>query len=177
MLGLNKDSVKVFPYENAWAKEFEKEQKILKKLLTGFDIKIEHVGSTSIPGLSAKPIIDIAIGTKNENDLFLVAKKLEFERYDILDSFKEKGEILARKGSPECRTHYIHIELIGSEYWNEFIYFKQYLLDHPKCVKKYQRLKEKLSKKYAKDRKQYTASKNKFISKVLKKAYKLYNFN
>lgn len=90
---------------------------------------------------------------KDVNDLFYVVNRLETAGYDILDSYEEKGEFLARKGIPECRTHYIHIELIGSTYWKEFIYFKRYLLDHPECVRDYQKLKEELSKKYADDRK------------------------
>lgn len=112
---------------------------------------------------------------KNENDLFDVVNRLETAGYDILNSYDEKGEFLARKGIPECRTHYIHIELIGSTYWREFIHFKRYLLDHPECVRDYQKLKEELSKKYADDRKKYTASKNEFFSNVLSRAYKMYN--
>lgn len=64
--------------------------------------------------------------------------------------------------------------MFGSEYWNEFIYFKRYLLDHPESVKEYQKLKEELSVKYADERKKYTASKKEFISGILEKAYKMY---
>ncbi len=175
MIGLNKDLVNVYPYDESWALEYKKEEEILKQYLLDFDVRIEHVGSTSIPGLSAKPIIDIAIGAKNETALFGVSNCLGDAGYDILDSYAEKGEVLARKGTPECRTHYIHIQLLGSEYWNEFMYFKRFMLDHPESVKEYQKLKEELSEKYADDRKKYTASKNEFISGILEKAYKLYN--
>lgn len=175
MIGLNKNSVKVVPYDETWKYEFEKEKQILKNLLKDFDVQIEHVGSTSIPGLSAKPIIDIAIGAKDEKMLFEVAKVLENAGYDMLNSYEEKGEILARKGSPENRTHYIHIEIVGSEYWNEFMYFKRYMLDNPEEVRNYQVLKEQLSEKYANERKMYTASKNEFITNILEKAYKIYN--
>lgn len=157
------------------ARRIFKRRKILKDLLKNFDIKIEHVGSTAIPNLSAKPIIDIAIGTKTEQDLFEIAKVLEKAGYDMLNSFSTKGEILARKGSLEKRTHYIHIQLIDSQYWKEFIYFKKYLLEHPKTVKQYQKLKEKLSETFANDRKKYTSEKHQFISNILKKAYKFYN--
>ncbi len=177
MIGLNKSLVTVYPYDKSWPMEYKKEEKILKDYLKNFDVRIEHVGSTSIPGLSAKPIIDIAIGAKNEEDLFKVAKCLENYGYDVLNSYEEKGEILARKGTPECRTHYIHIQLLGSEYWNEFIYFKKYMLDHPESVKEYQTLKEELSVKYTDERKKYTASKNEFISGILDKAYKMYKLD
>lgn len=177
MIGLDKSSVSVYPYDEAWPMEYQKEKEILIVHLQGLDARIEHVGSTSIPGLSAKPIIDIAIGVKNEEDLFKIEKRLEDAGYDMLNSYEEKGEVLARKGAPECRTHYIHIQLLGSEYWNEFMYFKRFMLDHPESVKEYQKLKEELSVKYADERKKYTASKNEFISKVLEQAYKMYKLN
>ena len=177
MIGLNKSLVTVYPYDETWPMEYQKEKEILKEHLQGLDVRIEHVGSTSIPGLSAKPIIDIALGVKEEKTLFEVAKVLENAGYDILDSYNTKGEILARKGSPENRTHYIHIEIVGSEYWNEFMYFKKYMLDNPDEVKKYQALKENLSKEFADERKMYTASKNEFITNILEKAYKTYNLN
>lgn len=177
MIGLDKNLVTVYPYDPTWPMEYKKEEKILNELLEDFDVRIEHVGSTSIPGLSAKPIIDIAVGAKTKEELFAVADRLGEAGYDMQDSYERKGEVLARKGAPECRTHYIHIQLLGSEYWNEFIYFKRYMLDHPESVKEYQKLKEELSVKYADERKKYTASKDEFISNILDKAYKMYRLN
>ncbi len=137
-IGLNKSSVEIYPYDKTWAVEFEKEKKILEGILKDFDVKIEHVGSTSIPGLSAKPIIDIAIGVKDEKTLFKLEPVMANAGYDILNDYETKGEILARKGPPECRTHYIHMQRIGSEYWDEFMYFKRYLLEHPQEIKAYE---------------------------------------
>ena len=174
MLGLSKSSVDVCPYDEQWVIEFEKEKRILLEILKNFNVQIEHVGSTSIPGLSAKPIIDIAIGVKDEKTLFKLESIMSNAGYDVLNDYETKGEILARKGSPERRTHYIHMQLIGSEYWDEFMYFKRYLLEHPKEIKKYENLKKELSKKYSQERKKYTAGKNEYISSILKKAYKLY---
>lgn len=66
------------------------------------------------------------------------------------------------------------MQLIGSEYWNEFEYFKKYLLEHPEEIKTYEDLKKDLSTKYVEERKKYTAGKNEYISSILEKAYKLY---
>ncbi len=175
MLGLNNNLVTVYPYDETWPQEYEKEKETLKTILKDFDFKIEHVGSTSIPGLSAKPIIDIAIGVDRTETMLEMEKVLADAGYDMLNSIETKGEILARKGTPENRTHYIHIQILGSEYWNEFIYFKQYMLDHPDDVKAYEKLKTELSVKFADERKKYTAAKNDFISSILEKAYKMYN--
>lgn len=174
MIGLDKNSVQVIPYCETWKEEFEKEKAILERLLGAYSVQIEHVGSTALPGLSAKPIIDIAVGAKDEQTLFKLEKVMQKAGYDVLNEYQKKGEILARKGPPENRTHYIHMQVIGSEYWNEFVYFKRYMLDHPDEIKVYQILKEELSSKYANERKKYTSGKNEYISKILQKAYSLY---
>lgn len=175
MIGLHPDKVVVVKYDKSWAEEYLKEEKLLKELLKEVNCKIEHVGSTSIPGLSAKPIIDIAVGTFSQDDIFEVAKILGNAGYDMLDEFEQKGEILARKGSKEHRTHYIHIQQVGSSYWNDFVYFKKYMLDNPEAVKEYEILKCELAEKYSNDRKLYTKSKHEFISNILEKSFKIYN--
>lgn len=174
MIGLNKDEVQISPYDETWKEEFEKEKRILQNALKNYDVVIEHVGSTALPGLSAKPIIDIAIGTKDKETLFELEKVMIDNGYDVLNEYEKKGEILARKGPPEKRTHYIHMQIIGSEYWNEFMYFKKYMLEHPEEIKKYEQLKNTLSKQYQNDRKKYTKGKNEYISGILEKAYRLY---
>ena len=176
MLGLDRDSVILCEYNKEWKKEYEIEKENLKGILTGVNYKIEHVGSTSIEGLSAKPIIDIAIGAEDIDTILVIAERLENNCYDITNSMDTKGEVFAAKGPNENRTHYIHVELIGSIYWNNHIYFKKYLLDHKELIKEYEKLKKKLSIQYKNDRKSYTASKNEFISDVLKKAKELYEY-
>lgn len=87
-----------------------------------------------------------------------------------MDSIETKGEVLARKGPPECRTHYIHIEVIESAFWRNHILFRDYLLAHPESVKQYEFLKKDISEKYKDERKKYTAAKNEFIQDILNKA-------
>lgn len=170
MIGLNREEVKLFPHSAEWAKEFEKEKRILKKILGDDAIEIYHVGSTSIPGLMAKPIIDIAVGVKDEQTQIKLIPVLASFGYDIKDSIKEKGEILARKGPPELRTHYVHVEILGSSKWEEHILFKNYLIKHPEYIQKYQELKQKLAKECQGNRRLYTPQKDAFIKDVLQKA-------
>ena len=174
MVGLDRDKVILEPYNEEWAKEYEKEKNMLVRLLKGINFRIEHVGSTSIKGLSAKPIIDIAIGTEDIETVIKIGDILAKQGYDVENQLETKGEIFAGKGDVTCRTRYIHIQKIGSNYWNNFMYFKTYLLDHPETVKEYEELKRELSIKYQDDRKKYTASKNEFISSILEKAHKIY---
>lgn len=170
MLGVSSDKVKICPYDENWKIAYKKEKTTLLELLKGMEFQIEHVGSTSIDGLSAKPIIDIAIGTNNKQTIYEIAKILEENNYETRDSLDTKGEIFASKGN----EYYIHIQEIGSTYWNNFMYFKKYLLDHPESVKEYEKLKNDLAIVYKDDRKKYTASKNEFISKIIKQAKEIY---
>lgn len=170
MLGLDKNKVVIVPYSAEWAEEFQKEKKRLKNLLKDTALSIEHVGSTSIPGLSAKPIVDIAVAVKHKGTLKSLIPFFSDNGYDVMDSIETTGEILVRKGSPQLRTHYIHIEVIGSTFWNNHIIFRDYLLEHPDVVKKYEQLKQKISEKYKDERKKYTAAKNAFIQDILRKA-------
>ncbi len=167
MIGLSKDEVKLCPYDSEWAQHYEKEKVILEKVLEGIALDIQHVGSTSIIGLSAKPIIDIAVAVKDEEVMKSTIDILAKAGYDVKDSIAEKGEVLARKGSPDCRTHYIHVEVIGTKKWVNHILFRDYLRKYPEYVQQYQDIKEKLSTQFANDRKVYTKSKNDFIEKVM----------
>ncbi|MBP3630287.1 MAG: GrpB family protein [Clostridia bacterium] len=166
MLGLHKDKVELHPYDEQWAIEFQKEKQILQGLLSGIALDIQHVGSTSIPGISAKPIIDIAVAVKDLGDLEKVIPVLQNAGYDVKNSIEDKGEVLGAKGSPECRTHYIHIEPQGSEYWNNHILFRDYLLNHPEYISQYETMKQGVLEQF-KERKLYTAHKNDFIKKIL----------
>ena len=170
ILGLHKDKVHLVSYCPDWVKEFKKEKEILQKILGAIALQIEHVGSTSIPGLSAKPILDIAVAVENIETLAKLIPVLTKAGYDVLNSIENKGEILARKGNTENRTHYIHIEVIGSTYWNDHILFRDYLLKHPEYIKQYENLKESLAIQFQDDRKQYTSAKNEFIQHILKLA-------
>lgn len=170
MLGLDKNKVVITPYSPEWTIEFKKEKRTLETLLKGRVFAIEHVGSTSIPGLSAKPIIDIAVAVQTKDLLYDLIPILSKNGYDVIDAIETKGEVLARKGPPERRTHYIHIEVIDSTFWRNHILFRDYLLAHPESVKQYELLKKDISEKYKDERKKYTAAKNEFIQDILNKA-------
>ncbi len=166
---MQKNKVVIDPYSPEWAIEFKKEKRALETLLKGHILAIEHIGRTSIPELSAKPIIDIAVAVQTKDRLYDLIPILSKNGYDVMDSIETKGEVLARKGPPECRTHYIHIEVIESTFWRNHILFRDYLLAHPESVKQYELLKKDISKKYKDERKKYTAAKNEFIQDILNK--------
>ena len=155
-------------YNPLWKEMYNEEERKLKDLLKGNIIEIMHVGSTSIEGLSAKPVIDIMITVKELNDVesfkHLFTRELG---YDFREDCGVMGEYLVRKGSEDARTHFIHIIEENSERYENFVYFKKYLESHPEKIIEYQNLKEELCKKYSDDRKSYTASKNEFIQNII----------
>ena len=172
MLGLNKDIVNLVPYDNEWKNEFIKEKKLLQEILCDYALDIQHVGSTSIPGIICKPILDIAVAVKSLDILEELIPILTSAGYDVKNSIEDKNEILARKGVPECRTHYIHIEVLNGEFWKHHILFRDYLLKHSEAVIEYEKIKKESFALYKNDRKKYTESKHKFIREIIERAEK-----
>ena len=167
-MGLAVGKVSLEPYNPKWAKDFAKEAKELKKIF-GDKVPIEHVGSTSVPGLSAKPIIDIAVGLDKLSDFDQFRPVFEkLPQYSIKED-SDPDEWLVRKGGEENRTHFIHVIEKGSSRFKNYIKFREHLRSNPGDLKKYEDLKKDLATKYADDRKKYTAAKADFIAKILEK--------
>ena len=169
-MGLKVGTVKVEKYNPIWKEMFNQEKVNLEKAFKEVAIEIEHIGSTSVEGLSSKPIIDIAVAVKKLSDFEKVKNCFEKGPYSIKED-SVSDEILIRKGSEENRTHFIHVMEIDSKRYQDTIIFRNYLRNDKEVLKEYEDLKNKLAEKYADDRKLYTASKNEFIQKVINAAY------
>lgn len=174
-IGLQKGVVRVEKYNPKWQEEFNEEKENLEKIFGIIAKSIEHVGSTSVEGLSAKPIIDIAIGVDKLEDLNKVKETiLSFPHYTIKENNAE-GEILMRRGSPvkpgevkpDFITHFIHIMEINSRKYKETIAFREYLRAKNEALKDYDILKQKLAIEYKNDRKAYVKAKDEFIKNIL----------
>lgn len=167
VLGLKRGTVRLAMNHTQWKEIFEKEKKRLRGVMEKFDIGIEHVGSTAMPSVPAKPIIDIAVGI--EKTLDFNAVKVAFLRA----GYEERGpqgvedRILWVFGNEEHRQFYVHLTHKGSKTWHELIAFRNTLIKDKTLAREYAALKEKLSKKFANDRKHYTSGKNAFIERVV----------
>lgn len=166
MIGVTRGKVKLLPHDPKWIKSFEKE----KSKLETFG-KIEHVGSTAVPGLCAKPIIDIAIGVPSlkNNEVEKYKKPLAQIDYNYIRE-ERPDEHLFVKGPEELRTHYLHMVEIDSQAWRDYILFRDYLIADPEVREEYTKLKQELYKKFADDRKSYTAGKIDLVQKIIKQA-------
>jgi GrpB-like predicted nucleotidyltransferase (UPF0157 family) len=162
-------TVKLEEYTSKWNEMYKEEKHNLKRLLGKYALSIEHIGSTSIVGLKAKPIVDIGIGVEKLQDFELIKDKFTAYPYSYKLDY-DNDEVLIRKHDNDFVTHLIHVMRIDGERYKNTILFRNYLSNHSDVLKDYQNLKEQLAKKYANERKKYTASKNDFIQQVLKKA-------
>lgn len=171
-MGLKMGTVRIEEYNNNWQKEFKEEKKNLKGIFKDIAVTIEHIGSTSIEGISAKPIIDIAVGIDKLNDFEKVRNYfINNKEYSVREENTE-GEILVRKGTSENITHLIHVMEYKSKRYQNTIIFREYLRKNLEEKNEYEKLKKELAKKYKDNRKMYTASKNDFIQRILQKAKK-----
>lgn len=141
-------SIRVVPYDFAWPRLFEKEKELLFQSAQGYIEAIEHVGSTSIPGLDAKPIIDLLVGLC---DLAFFEQCIEPLARLGYAHFTEK-ELPGRHFffKPDTalwteRTHQIHLVEVGNPEWRNMLLFRNYLRDHPRKRQQYACLKHELA--------------------------------
>lgn len=172
-MGLKLGTVRLEEYNPVWEKEFEKEKEILKSILRDYAVSIEHIGSTSIKGISAKPIIDIAIGVDILKSISFIKDKFSnYSDYSVKEDSVEGEILVVKRFDKDYTTHLIHIMEIEKERYKDSILFRDYLIKNSDIAKRYEKLKIALAKKYADDRKKYTSSKTEFITAVLNEARK-----
>jgi len=169
IIGLERGKVRLSPYNPQWKKLYEQERERVVSVIGEYILDIQHVGSTSIPGVKAKPIIDIAIGVKDLRTGRNCIKPLEGLGYEYKHDAGIKGRHFFAKGSEKNRTHYAHVEKLNGQLWKNHILFRDYLRTHEEAVKKYNKIKERLVKKYKDDRDSYAAEKNNFIEEIIRK--------
>lgn len=172
---LKKDHVDIVPYNSEWPNVASAEISKLREVLPlNKIIDIQHVGSTAIPGTSAKPIIDIQVAVNSLEEIKGVAiPELQKLGYEYWYENPDPKRMFFVKGMPPFgngRTHHVHIFEYDSDHWRNKIIFRDYLRHHPGTVKEYEQLKNKLAVDYTYDREKYTDEKLEFINKILKLA-------
>jgi GrpB-like predicted nucleotidyltransferase (UPF0157 family) len=174
-IGVKKRTVKIVGYNPQWKDEFLKEKIALEYSLKNYDVDIQHIGSTSIVGCKAKPIVDIAIGVSPlmyGKQLIPILQKIGYF-YDG----KHDGDVrfFLKKCKDDIETYFIHIEDTNSRIWQHHILFRDYMKLHPEEVVKYSDLKENLAQKFCDDRKGYTQAKDVYIEQIIDKAFKYFD--
>ena len=171
MLGLKRGTVELLPHEISWEENAVSTITLLKSLLGTVALDIQHVGSTAIRHIHAKPIIDIALGVKNLDDIKPYISLLE--KHGIIyrkEDVEQQLLFVIGNFEKEIRTHHIHVVEWNGPAWKDYINFRDYLNAFPEQAERYDVLKRQLAVEYALDRGRYTAGKKELIDELLKEA-------
>lgn len=152
----------VVKHDPNWAKEFEYEAKKILNQLGNIVNHIHHIGSTAVPGLMAKPIIDMLLDVKNLADLDQQNNKLENLGYEVMGEFGILGRRYFRKGS-DLRTHHLHAFKAGDSNLIRHLAFRDYLIQHKTVADEYGKLKFHIAKRCNNGIADYCDEKNDFV--------------
>jgi len=165
-------AVKILPYDNEAPKIFEEIKRFIYSIIP-YRIEVEHIGSTAVPGLGGKGIIDILIITEKEY-MKRIVKILESKGYKYNPQAGTPPERLFVSGPYRYRERelhiHIHITFFGSKECRNKLLFRDYLRRHPEEARRYYELKKRWSREAGSDRSKYTELKTQHISEVLDKA-------
>jgi GrpB-like predicted nucleotidyltransferase (UPF0157 family) len=179
-----KEEVSIAPYDPAWPRMFEEEKRHLLECLPKDLIRrIEHFGSTAIPGLAAKPIVDVLVEVSSlEETRARAAPLLEAEGYDYFwrpthgDDVPPFYAWFIKRNAAGVRTHHIHMVERDFEHWDRLL-FRDYLIENPETAREYEALKMRLACGYPHDREAYTQGKTEFVVRVTDVAKDYYRSN
>ena len=170
-IGLKRGEVSIENHQIEWEFSAKNTIDILKNTLNNDIVDTQHIGSTSIKSICAKPIIDIVVGVKNFKDIL---------KHN--DELSKLGIIYRRQDNPNqqlyvcgdlqnnIQTHFIHVVIFNSKEWNDYSNMRDYLNANEEKAKEYSDLKIKLANEYPNDRIAYTNGKSKLIEEILKSA-------
>ena len=163
--------VEVVPYNLNWTGLFQDECNKIKYLFGSEIIEIHHIGSTSIPNLHAKPVIDIIAEVKNIQNIDQYNQKMAQIGYEAMGENGIANRRFFMKGGNN-RTHHIHVFETGNVEIIRHLAFRDYMLAHPDEARRYGLLKKELAEKYPFDIESYINGKNDYIKEIDQKAKK-----
>ena len=160
--------INIEKYTELWKVAFENEYRVLIKSIKEPTLKIEHIGSTSVEGLNAKPIIDIMIGLQDFDTASNHIISLENLGYEYISEYEDKmsDRKFFIKDSNGVRTHHIHMVSFETEFWNRHLKFRDHLQTNQADREDYLKLKIRLAKRKWKNGSEYANAKAKFIQKI-----------
>lgn len=170
-LGLEKNAVRVVAHDPGWADAFAAERVQLVTILAALRPApvIEHIGATSIRGLAAKPIVDIAIGFADGAQVGQALKLLRAAGRDYVKGANQPGMLFMAQGDPR-RFHY-HLVTLGSPAWRKVLAFRNYLRRHPGVAADYGALKQALAERFPNSRFDYMRYKRPMLRALMLRAF------
>jgi len=162
--------VTVVPYSADWPRDFELVAEQLRGVFRG-PVRVEHIGSTAVPGLVAKPIIDVLAGA-TALDVFEHAqaelRAIGFDRIDKYDAELPERRYFVRRAAGGLPRVNLHCVVAESRFWREHLAFREALRRSPSLAMRYAQLKTELAARFRSDRPAYTAAKQPFVEAALR---------
>ncbi|NLX11785.1 MAG: GrpB family protein [Chloroflexi bacterium] len=162
------ESFELAPYNPEWPELFARESVLIADVIGEAVIEIEHIGSTSVPGLAAKPIIDIMLVVESFAPIEEYRRRLEPLGYHHHSHEDDADRLFFWKGMP--RTHHLHIVEYATWEHQRHILFRDYLRTHPDIARLYEEIKRELSGAFHHNRPAYTKGKTAFIKSIMARA-------
>jgi GrpB-like predicted nucleotidyltransferase (UPF0157 family) len=166
-IGLERSTVRIAPYDRRWPALFEEEAARIRRRLGGALLALEHVGSTAVPGLAAKPIIDLMLAVASLRVplvLFEMLGQLGYQHRPLDPIADRLYFVMERNG---LRTHHLHVCELDSTFWTSHLRFRNRLRSDPELAKAYEGLKFELAAQFPNDRLAYTDAKEPFVVRAL----------
>ena len=162
----------IVPYDPGWPHQFGRERVLLARVFRGSSAVFEHVGSTAVPGLGGKPIIDIMVGVTRLQEAELRIADLEEHDYEYVPEYEAQmpERRYFRKPREGLRTYHLHCVVEGRSFWRLHLAFRDYLRVHPEAASSYLALKQQLALQHRTNRVAYTEGKSSFVASILEKA-------
>lgn len=162
---------KLVEYDPQWVQQYAAEAESIKHVLAGVNHVVQHIGSTAVPGLPAKPVIDIMVGVPDYSRIDGIRAELETIHY-VADPHAERDEPsrkVFRKGSTDMtqpRSHHLHLTIIGGDYWRRILTFRDQLRRDPQAAARYAEVKCRMLTECRGDSRAYTAGKHDVVKEI-----------
>ena len=163
------DPIEVVAYDPRWVELFAVAERELRAVLVPFVVEIEHIGSTAVPGLAAKPVIDIQVGVRTLDDSAEIVAAVESLGYEYVPEFEDElpDRRYFRRWANGRRSHQIHlVERSNTDWWDRHVRFRDWLRTHHDDRDRYAELKLNLAATHRDDRRAYTGGKSHFVRAI-----------
>lgn len=166
------DTIRVVPYDPGWPARFQRERAALLEVFAGQAAEVEHVGSTAVPGLWAKPILDVMLGVASLSEIPPRIGDLEALGYQYVPGYEDRmpDRRYFRRPARHPRSHHLHCVVTGGAFWVRHLAFRDHLRSDPETARAYGELKRVLARRYGSDRTGYLEARSDFIAGVLARA-------
>lgn len=166
---MNREPVTIVEYSPDWPAQFSAEATTIRSAFAGASIELEHIGSTAVPGLAAKPTIDILLGADSLSEIESHIPHLEAVGYRYVPEFETQLPDRRYLVKPAIGIAQFHLHAVkrGGAFWRDHLYFRDELRQKPALRQQYLELKRRLASSFGLDRGAYTDAKAPFIEGVL----------